>query len=253
MLILLFTKVTSYFILCFLIFELGSSISNAEKISILKGAGLFKEKAPRKAKAKKIVEPMSAAVADITEPSILKKRVATVATAQITSKKQKANHSTMATAQITKRQKAKHSSSEEESSEQESSEEESSEEESDIDIGSKCYGDHNDYIVERQMIQRTGVKFERKKPEVSQSLSQRDEEYDWLDIEDNDGYWDKLELDLPSYSSNSTSSAAAKAPLIVFDIGEKVRNRHSVFGVITAKHLDGTYDIKCKYCLSFSY
>jgi hypothetical protein len=239
MLILLFTKVTSYFILCFLIFELGSSISNAEKISILKGAGLFKEKAPRKkAKAKKIVEPMSAAVADITEPSILKKRVATVATAQITSKRQKAKHSTMATAQITKRQKAKHSSSEEES---------------DIDIGSKCYGDHNDYIVERQMIQRTGVKFERKKPEVSQSLSQRDEEYDWLDIEDNDGYWDKLELDLPSYSSNSTSSAAAKAPLIVFDIGEKVRNRHSVFGVITAKHLDGTYDIKCKYCLSFSY
>ena len=237
MLILLFTKVTSYFILCFLIFELGSSISNAEKISILKGACLYKEKAPRKAKAKKIVEPMSAAVADITEPSILKKRVATVATAQIT-KRQKAKHSTMATAQITKRQKSKHSSSEEES---------------DIDIGSKCYGDHNDYIVERQMIQRPGVRFERKKPEVSQSLSQRDEEYDWLDIEDTDTYWDKLELDLPSYSSNSTSSAAAKAPLIVFDIGEKVRNRHSVFGVITAKHLDGTYDIKCKYCLSSSY
>ena len=243
MLILLFTKVTSYFIICFLIFELGSSISNAEKISILKGAGLFKEKAPRKAKAKKVVEPMSAAVADITEPSILKKRVATVATAQIT-KRQKAKHSTMATAQITKRQKAKQSSSEEESSE----------EESDINIGSKCYGDHNDYMVERQMIQRPGVRsLERKKPEVSQSLSQRDEEYDWLDIEDTDTYWDKLELDLPSYSSNSTSSAAAKAPLIVFDIGEKVRNRHSVFGVITAKHLDGTYDIKCKYCLSFSY
>ena len=121
----------------------------------------------------------------------------------------------------------------------------------------ECYGDHNDYIVERRMIQnpvnKVAKSLKRKTPEISQSLSQWDKEYDWLDKDESDTYWDELDLDLPLHSSNSTSSAGTKAPLIAFDIGEKVRNKHSVFGVITAKHLDGTYDIKCKYRLSSYY
>ena len=248
---------------------IGGTITNKEKIEILKEQGLFTPKPPRKAKQSKVkvVEQMSSAVADIVNPVVSKKRsvvsvAADIADSLVSKKRSEVSvaadiadsivSKTSSVVSVTKLPPGKKAKKRKDIFSEDSNYESDKEAEKIPRVQPKRSKSQqvevrvvdSEKSDDESTVQPKIKKIKYKEESCREETSYFDDD-GFSSRYDNDAWWDGGIMDTTPTSS-STAVDAINEQLISFEIGEKVRNRFNLSGVITAKHINGSYDIKCK-------
>ena len=248
---------------------IGGTITNKEKIEILKEQGLFTPKPPRKAKQSKVkvVEQMSSAVADIVNPVVSKTRsvvavAADIADSLVSKKRSEVSvaadiadsivSKTSSVVSFTKLPPGKKAKKRKDISSEDSNYESDKEAEKIPRVQPKRSKSQqvevrvvdSEKSDDESTVQPKIKKIKYKEESCREETSYFDDD-GFSSRYDNDAWWDGGIMDTTPTSS-STAVDAINEQLISFEVGEKVRNRFNLSGVITAKHINGSYDIKCK-------